>query len=80
MHAIERAVHRVGTNARVLDMGCGSGLLSMYAARAGAQHVVACDLSETVLSLAFVCECIVCPEFVCVCGLYGLHTCLCTHA
>lgn len=32
----------------VLDIGCGAGLLSMMAARAGAEHVYACDMSELI--------------------------------
>ena len=34
---------REGPDARVLDIGIGSGLLSMMAARAGATHVVTCE-------------------------------------
>lgn len=39
--AIERAI---GPDSVVLDIGTGSGLLAMMAARAGAQHVHACEL------------------------------------
>ena len=40
--AIIRAVKKK-SGARVLDIGSGTGLLSMMAARAGAQHVTACE-------------------------------------
>lgn len=36
----------------MLDMGCGSGLLAMLAARAGADSVVAADLCEPVCDVA----------------------------
>merc|ERR1711894_293984 len=32
----------------VLDIGCGTGILSMFAAKAGARHVVAIDQSEII--------------------------------
>lgn len=38
--------------AHVLDMGCGSGVLAMLAARAGADSVVACDLHEPICDVA----------------------------
>jgi protein arginine N-methyltransferase 3 len=33
-------------NAVVLDVGCGTGVLSLFAASAGASHVYAIDASE----------------------------------
>lgn len=41
--AIQAAVVREGRHARILDIGAGSGLLSMMAARAGAANIVACE-------------------------------------
>jgi predicted RNA methylase len=41
--AIRAAVAREGQHARILDIGAGSGLLSMMAARAGAANIVACE-------------------------------------
>ena len=42
-------------SARVLDIGTGTGLLAMLAARAGAQHVWACDCVPVMTQLAREC-------------------------
>lgn len=47
--AIERAV---GPDTRVLDIGTGSGLLAMMAARAGARSVVACEVNPVLAATA----------------------------
>jgi SAM-dependent methyltransferase len=36
----------------VIDVGCGSGVLSFVAARLGAQRVVGCDISEEAVEMA----------------------------
>jgi predicted RNA methylase len=41
--AIRKAVEKEGPDARILDIGTGSGLLSMMAARAGAKNIVSCE-------------------------------------
>lgn len=50
--AISRAIRRfretTGRPPLVLEIGAGSGLLSMMAARAGAEHVVACEMVRPV--------------------------------
>ncbi|RZK00560.1 MAG: RNA methyltransferase [Novosphingobium sp.] len=50
--AIEVAIASRGPNARVLDIGTGSGLLSMMAARAGAESVVACEAVPIIADMA----------------------------
>ena len=36
---------------RVIDLGCGSGILSIIAAKLGAQHVLAADIDETAVKV-----------------------------
>ena len=48
-HAYEAALQRAVTPAsRVLEIGAGSGLLAMMAARAGAAHVYTCEMEPAV--------------------------------
>jgi type II protein arginine methyltransferase len=50
--AIIAALAQTGPQARVLDIGTGSGLLSMMAARAGAQSVTACEMVPIIADMA----------------------------
>lgn len=42
----------IGPEDTVIDVGCGSGVLSFVAARLGAKRVIGCDLSERAVEIA----------------------------
>lgn len=50
--AIIAAIAKRGSEARVLDIGTGSGLLAMMAARAGARSVTACEMVPIIAAVA----------------------------
>jgi type II protein arginine methyltransferase len=50
--AIEKVVTERGTAAQILDIGTGSGLLSMMAARAGATNIVTCEAVPVIAETA----------------------------
>jgi len=50
--AICKAVEKEGPAARILDIGAGSGLLSMMAARAGAKNIVSCEKVPVIAATA----------------------------
>jgi len=51
--AYEKAINKVITpDSTVLDIGTGSGLLAMMAARAGAKHVTACEACRSIANSA----------------------------
>jgi predicted RNA methylase len=50
--AIRAAIAKEGQGARILDIGTGSGLLSMMAARAGAQRIIACEKVPIIAEMA----------------------------
>lgn len=45
------------SSAHVLDLGTGSGLLAVMAAKAGANSVVACDIHESLCATARQVQC-----------------------
>lgn len=54
--AIEK-IHSMGKKAHVLDIGTGTGLLSLMAAKSGADTVVACEVNPNIFHLLLVqCE------------------------
>lgn len=50
--AIKAAIARAGPDATILDIGAGSGLLSLMAARAGSKTVVACEMVPIIADMA----------------------------
>ena len=48
--ALERHIHG---GEKVLDLGCGSGILSIAALRLGAAHAFACDIDEKCVGVAY---------------------------
>lgn len=50
--AIRRALEIRGRSVQILDIGTGSGLLSMMAARAGAANIVTCEMVPTIARVA----------------------------
>jgi type II protein arginine methyltransferase len=50
--AIRQAIEKRGTEAQILDIGSGSGLLSMMAARAGAKNIVTCETVPVIAQAA----------------------------
>ena len=50
--ALDKLLARADTAPSVLDVGCGSGILSMLAAKLGAEQVVGLDINETSLEVA----------------------------
>jgi len=49
---IEAFIAEQGRAPRVLDLGCGTGMLSVFALRHGAEHITALDLNSNMVTLA----------------------------
>ena len=52
LEAIKLAVNDISDDSLVLDIGAGSGLLSMMAIANGAREVVACEITNTIAKIA----------------------------
>lgn len=50
--AYEEALHRHAQGKRVLEIGAGSGILAMMAARAGAKEVISCEYNPALAAVA----------------------------
>ena len=53
--AIQQAIkkfHKKNESVRLLDIGTGSGLLTLYAAEAGADFIIACECNTTMANIA----------------------------
>ena len=46
-------LEKLPAGAQVLDLGCGSGILSIAALRLGAEHAFACDIDEKCVEVAY---------------------------
>lgn len=52
LQAVHSFIQQHGRPPVVLDIGCGTGLLSMLAARAGAEEVYGCEMYEPLAQIA----------------------------
>lgn len=52
LESIEKNLDKVGTEKKVLDMGCGSGILGIGAVKLGASHITAVDIDENSARIA----------------------------
>lgn len=52
LEAIEKSIDKVGSEKKVLDMGCGSGILGIGAVKLGASHITAVDIDENSARIA----------------------------
>ncbi len=52
LEAIEKSINKVGSEKKVLDMGCGSGILGIAASKMGSSHITAVDIDENSARIA----------------------------